>query len=211
MEAFDALSEAHLWSTRFDFQIPEIVPADGDQLLFVMDRQSATGSAEAGRNKKKLIRTSDESKQLLGERGTLIEIVSNRTGVVESALVAPQLASNRREERTATLFGNLVAVYGNNNDTVVYRTSDGARLLACFGRALAGDDALGMVAATNRPQELTVYDVANGKPLASVILDHNVLAARFVPGQKQLLVLTAAQHVYRLDLDSLAGKARSQD
>jgi hypothetical protein len=211
MEAFDALSEARLWSTRFDFQLPEIVPADGDRLLFVMDRQSVTGGAEAARNRKKLIRTSDEAKQLFTEQGTLIEIVSNRTGVVERALVAPQLASYRREERTAALFGNLVAVYGNNNNTVIYRASDGARLLAFFGRALAGDEALAMVAATNRPQELTVYDVANGRPLATVTLDHNVLAARFVPQQKQLLVLTAAQHVYRLDLDSLVRKTKLQE
>jgi len=114
--------------------------------------------------------------------------------------VTPQLASNRREERTAGLFGNLLAVYGNNNNTVVYSASDGARMLAFFGRALAGDEKLGMVAATNRPQELSVYDVRTGHLLASVILDQNVLAARFVPDQKQLLVLTATQHVYRLDL-----------
>ena len=210
LEAYDALSEARLWSTRFDYQIPQIVPADGDQLLFVMDRQSATGLAEASRNRKKLIRASDEIRQLLDEQGTLIEIVSNRSGAVERAIVAPQLASSRREERTAALFGNFVAVYGNNNDTAVYRASDGARLLAFFGRALAGDDRLGLLAATNRPQELTVYNVANGKPLVSVTLDHNVLAARFVPEQKQLLVLTATQHVYRLDLPSLAGTTKSK-
>jgi hypothetical protein len=75
--------------------------------------------------------------------------------------------------------------------------------------SLAGDDTLGMIAATNRPQELTVYSVANGKPLTSVILDHNVLAARFVPERKELLVLTATQHVYRLDLQDLVSQAGS--
>ncbi|MFZ0744064.1 MAG: M48 family metalloprotease [Terracidiphilus sp.] len=211
LEAYDALTEAHLWSTRFDFRVPQIVPADGDQLLFVMDRQSATGNAEVGRNRKKLIRTSDEPRELFDEQGTLIEIVSNRTGAVERAIVAPQLASTRREERTASLFGNLLAVYGNNNNSVIYRASDGARLLAFFGRALAGDDQLGMIAATNRPQELTVYDVADGRPLMSVTLDHIALAARFVPEQRQLLVLTATQHVYRLDLHSPAAKTKSKD
>jgi len=129
--------------------------------------------------------------------------VESRTGVVQHAIAAPQLASNRREERTAGLYGNLLAVYGNSNDTSVYRVSDGARALAFFGRALAGDDRLGMIAATNRPQELTVYDVANGRMLMSVLLDENVLAARFVPERKLLLVLTASQHVYQLSLDSL--------
>jgi len=117
-------------------------------------------------------------RQLLDEQGTLIEIVSNRTGAVERAIAAPQLTSSRREERTAALFGSLLAVYGNNNNTVVYRTSDGTRLLAFFGRALAGDDRLGLIASTNRHQGLTVYDVADGKQRLSVTLDQNVLAAR---------------------------------
>ena len=188
---------------RFDDYLPKMIPADGEQILFVMDRRSLTGASEASRNRKVLVHTSDDIKRLLGEQGTLIEVVSTRTGVVEHAIAAPQLASNRREERTAGLYGNLMAVYGNSNDTSVYRVSDGTRLLAFFGRALAGDDRLGMIAATNRPQELTVYDVANGRMLMSVLLDENVLAARFVPERKLLLVLTASQHVYQLSLDGL--------
>jgi hypothetical protein len=188
---------------RFDDYLPKMIPADGEQILFVMDRRSLTGASEASRNRKVLVHTSDDIKRLLDEQGTLIEVVESRTGVVQHAIAAPQLASNRREERAAGLYGNLLAVYGNSNDTSVYRVSDGARALAFFGRALAGDDRLGMIAATNRPQELTVYDVANGRMLMSVLLDENVLAARFVPERKLLLVLTASQHVYQVSLDSL--------
>lgn len=35
---------------------------------------------------------------------------------------------------------------------------------------------------------------------AGIMLDHNVLAVRFVPGEKQLLVLTATQYINKLDL-----------
>ena len=209
LEAYDAQSEARLWSTRFDYEIPVIVPADSDRLLFVMGRRSNTGNEEASRNKKTLIRTSDKTRQLLDEEGTLVEIVSSRTGSVERALVAPQLRSARREERTAALFGSMVAIYGNNNDTTVYRVSDGVRMVAFFGRALAGDDSLGMIAETNKPQQVTVYNVATGKILASVALDQEALAARFLPQQKQLLVLTAAQHVYRLNLADSANGAEA--
>jgi hypothetical protein len=188
---------------RFDDYLPKMIPADGEQILFVMDRRSLTGASEASRNRKVLVHTSDDIKRIIDEQGTLIEVLQSRTGVVEHAIAAPQLASNRREERAAGLYGNLLAVYGNSNDTSVYRVSDGARVLAFFGRALAGDDRLGMIAATNRPQELTVYDVANGRMLMSVLLDENVLAARFVPERKLLLVLTASQHVYQVSLDRL--------
>jgi hypothetical protein len=188
---------------RFDDYLPKMIPADGEQILFVMDRRSLTGASEASRNRKVLVHTSDDIKRIIDEQGTLIEVLQSRTGVVEHAIAAPQLASNRREERAAGLYGNLLAVYGNSNDTSVYRVSDGARVLAFFGRALAGDDRLGMIGATNRPQELTVYDVANGRMLMSVLLDENVLAARFVPERKLLLVLTASQHVYQVSLDRL--------
>jgi hypothetical protein len=206
LEANDAKTEAHLWTKRFDDSLPEIIPVDGDKMLFVMDRQRSTSTGEAGHDRKQLVQTSDMPKEFLYQEGTVIEIVANRTGEVKRAVIAPQLPSLRREERTADLFGNLLAVYGNSNDTTIYRTSDGKRLLAFFGRALAGDEELGMVAATNRPQELTIYNFATGKILATFKLDHVVLAAHFVLAEKQLLALTATQHVYRFDLRTLSAQ-----
>lgn len=203
LEAYDAETEAHLWTKHFDSYLPEIVPMDGDQLLFVMDLSSATAEQEMSRNKKVLMRSSDQPRQLLDIHGTLVEVISGRTGQATHAFKTPQETSWRREERTASLFGNLLAVYGNSNDTTIYRLSDGARLWGFFGRALAGDDSLGMVAATNRPQELSIFDSANGKLLFSCMLDHNVLAARFAAAKKELLVLTATQHVYRIDVSGL--------
>lgn len=202
VEASDAQTEKRLWSKRFPFNLPQIVPADKDKILFVTDRESAAGLDEAGRNRKVLVHTSDLTFQLLNPLGTLVEVVSNRTGQVEHALLGPQFGA-QRDQRTAGLFGGDLAIYGNHNDTTVYRLADGVRILAFFGRALAGDESVGMIAATNRPQELNLYDAIHGKPLASYLLDQTLIAARFVPQQKQLLVLTASQHVYRFDLSAL--------
>ena len=89
--------------------------------------------------------------------------------------------------------------------------SDGKRLLAFFGRALAGDDMLGMVAGTDRIQELNIYSTASGARLAHYLLDQAAIAARFIPARKQLLVLTASQRVYRIDLSRLSlADARAQ-
>ena len=60
-----------------------------------------------------------------------------------------------------------------------------------------------MMAARSRPQDLNVYDLANGRPLAALILDHNFPPARFVPEQEQLLVLRASHFFYRLNLEKL--------
>jgi hypothetical protein len=203
LEGYDASSEAHLWTMHFDFTLPQLVPTENEKLLIITDRESRAGLSELSRCRGRVVKTSDRTRQLLDPQGTLIEIVSNRTGKVEQAVLAPQMPSTRREERTAALFGKLLAVYGNNNDTSVYRTSDGKRMLGFFGRALAGDEMLGMVAATNRVQELTIYGVATGKELASLKLDHAVLAAHFVPETKELLVLTATQRIYRINLAPL--------
>jgi len=47
---------------------------------------------------------------------------------------------------------------------------------------------------------VSIYDVASGKEVEHVTLDHYPLAARFVPEKRHLLVLTATQRVYTLDL-----------
>ena len=201
VEAYDARTEAHLWSETFWGRIPGIVQADGDKTLLVMSRGNWTGGA-------KLIHTSDLPRQFVNPLGTVVEVISNLTGKAEHALFAPQLSvrNPQSNDRSAGLFGSLLAVYGNNNDTTVYRVSDGLRLLAFFGRALAGDDTLCMVAATNRIQELNIYDTAHGKRLAHFLLDQEVIAARFVPERKQLLVLTASQRVYTIDLSKLSAE-----
>jgi hypothetical protein len=201
VDAVDAATGNPLWSRRFPNNPPALLDTYGDQLLFFMDRRSLTGGAELDHNKKLAVRTSDEFKEF-EERGLVIEVVSRRTGAPERLVVAPETASGRADERTAALYGDLLAVHGNANDTVVYRLQDGARLLGFFGRAVAGDTALGLIAATNRPQELTVYEVFTGKELAHVMLDNDALAARFIPEKRQLLVLTATQTVYALDLSA---------
>ena len=204
MESFDAQSESHLWSLQFLASVPKIVQADNDKIVLVMDRESATGLGEADRNHRMLIRTSDLPREFMNAKGTLVEVIANRSGKTERALLAPQLPSGQKEERSAGLFGSLLAVYGNNNNTTVYRISDGVRVVAFFGFALAGDDSLGLVAATNRLQELNLYDCTNGKLVAHFLLDQKVIAARFVPQRKQLLALTATQMIYTIDLARLA-------
>lgn len=208
--AEDAASGNPLWSRRFPNDPPLLRDTDGDQLLLLMDRRSLTAGRELDHNKKLTVRASDEYKEF-EEHGLVVEVVSRRTGEPQRLLIAPETNSGGRDERTADLYGDLLAVRGGNGNTVVYRVSDGARLLAFFGRAIAGDAGLGLIAATNRPQEVTVYEVATGKELQRVTLDHYPLAARFIPEKKELLVLTATQRVYTLDLPAggpVAGAAK---
>ena len=74
------------------------------------------------------------------------------------------------------------------------------RLGAFFGRPIAGDGKLGLIAATNRDQEIIIFDAANARALKRVTVDHLLRAARFIPEKNALLVLTASQRVYSIDL-----------
>ena len=199
LEAYDSKTKALLWSRTFSGAVPKMIEADGDKTVFVTGRTNWSGGG-------KLIHTSDLPLQFINPLGIVAEEISNRTGKPEHILFAPQLFLKNRQndERTADLFGSYMAIYGNNNDTTVYRVSDGARLVAFFGHALAGDDSLGLIAATNRLQELNIYDTVHAKQVAHYYLDQEVIAARFVPEHKQLLVLTAAQGVYSIDLSALS-------
>ncbi len=206
IEAFDAVSGKPLWSRRFPHEAPGLVQADGDKLLLVMDRRTVTAGNEVDRYRKLEVRTADLVKEWI-ERGILVEVISGRTGVPERLVLAPEASSSETDQRTVSLYGDMLAIHGNDENTVIYRVSDGARLLAIFGNALAGDTGLGLIAATNRPQELTIYEVAAGREVRRATLDHLALAARFVPEKRQLLVLTATQRVYTLDLSSAGAKA----
>jgi hypothetical protein len=201
IEATDAATGNPLWSRRFPNNPPVLLDTYGDQLLLLLDRRSLTGGVELDHYRKLTVRTSDEFKGLDEvESGLVIEVISRRTGAPERLVVAPEMGFGRADQRTAALYGGLLCVHGNNNDTVVYRLSDGARLLAFSGRAIAGEEGLGMIAAANRPQEVVLYETSTGKEVERVTLDNSVLTARFIPERRQLLVLTATQAVYALDL-----------
>src|SRR5271157_4640685 len=122
--------------------------------------------------------------------GLLIEILSARTGEVEKAFATPLLPADQvfSDERFANLYGDYLVVHGNANNSVIYRTTDGTRTGAFFGRAIAGNGKLGLIAATNHDQEVILYDAATGRELKRVTVDEFPLAARFIPEKGVLLV-----------------------
>ncbi len=201
--ATDASTGAKLWSKTFDGAIPQLVLADDDKTIFVQGHMHWEGHA-------KTTHTSDLPFQGVNPLGLNVQILDNRTGKPQQTFFCPQPLKDRldstdpvNDHRTVGLYGSYLAVYGNHNDTTIYSVPGGKRLFGFFGFTLAGDDSLHMLAATNRIQELNIYSTTDGKLLAHFLLDQALLNARFLPGQKQLLVVTAAQTVYRIDLGKL--------
>ncbi len=213
LDVQDVKTHAKLWSKTFIQGAPQFVAVDADYSLLVTSFKGWSGNG-------KLTYTSDQRKMAhIYPFGTVVAVISNRTGKIEHQLFSPQLTAPDClcEYHSADLFGTMLAVYGIHNETTVYQVATGERLFAFFGRALAGDNSLSLLASTDRLQQLNIYDAASGRRVAHYMLDQAVIAAHFVPDRQELLALTASQHLYRIHLASLlsrqptesAGKERS--
>jgi len=204
MQVADPLTGARLWSKRFPRQTPALRGTDGDSLLLIMDLLDQVAADESAHAGDKLVKASDKKGEWV-QHGLLVEVVNSRSGEVLRKVVLPESSNNSRsrDRRTASLFGNFLVVHGNYNNSVIYRLSDGQRLGAFYGRAIAGDGKLGLIAATNRDQEVIILDATTGKELKRVTVDHLPRAARFVAEKNALLVLTASQRVYTIGLPTI--------
>jgi hypothetical protein len=200
LQVADAASGNQLWAKKFPHGAPAVWQADDETLVLQMDVNSETADGEIKRVGSKLLKASDWKSEWISA-GLLIEVINSRTGEIRRALKAPERNSSwRTEYRWTSLYGDYLVVHGASNNCVIYRVADGVRLGAFYGWPIAGDGKMGLVAATNRDQEVTVYDLTNGKRLKSVTLDQIPQTARFVAEKNALLVLTASQRVYTIDL-----------
>ena len=201
MDVFDRATGVQLWTKRFPHEMPMIRATDGDALLLMTDLGAQTATDDTAHSGDKYIKSSDKRGEWL-PTGMLIEILDSRTGQIKRQIAVPEFSYEDKtsDGRSALLYGDYLVVHGNNNNSVIYRVSDGMRLGAFYGRAIAGDGALGMIAATNRNQDVIIYDAKTAKELKRVTVDHLPRAARIVREKNSLLVLTSSQRIYSLDL-----------
>jgi hypothetical protein len=200
-----------LWSKHFAHSTPIVRQTEGNELLFQTTLETDTATEEIKRAGKKLVKSSDWKSEWISP-GLLIEAIDSHTGEVLHAIQVPErwASWNGSDTRTESLYGDYLLVRGIYNNSVIYRFSDGKRLGAFFGRAVACDESLGLIAATNRDQDVIIYNANDGKKLDQVRLDQIVQAARFVPAEDSLLVFTAGQRVYSIPLSGSRKAKESQ-
>jgi WD40 repeat protein len=207
LQIADTATGTQLWSKRFSHDVPDVWQSDDGPLMFQIDLSDDTATEEIKHAGGRLLKASDWKNDWYSI-GQLIEIVDSHTGEIKRMLQAPERHGNGGYQIWSTLYGDYLVVHGAYNNSVIYRISDGMRLGAFYGRAIAGDGKLGLIATTNRDQDVTIRDAKTGKQLKQVTVDHFPLAARFIAEKNALLVLTAAQSVYTIDLPA-AGQAET--
>jgi len=201
MSAFDRATGVGLWKKRFPHETPIVRDTDGDALLLLTNLSDQTATDETAHSGAKFIKASDKKGEWI-PAGMLVEVIDARTGEARRQIAVPEFSYEERgfDSRSAALYGDFLVVHGNYNNSVIYRVSDGMRLGAFYGTAIAGDSKMGLIAAINRIQDVSIYDARTGAELKAVTLDHSPRAARFVPDSNRLLVLTANESVYFIDL-----------
>ena len=201
LEVADRVTGKLLWSKHFSDYTPIVRQSEGNELLLHTPLQTDTAEHEIKHLGRKLLSSSDW-KGNFDSPGLLVEVVDGHTGEILHAMQVPMRwdSSNGSDTRTESVYEDYLLVRGIYNNTVIYRLSDGKRLGAFFGRTVTCDPSMGLVAATNRDQDVIIYDANTGKALFRVRLDQLVQAARFDSANKTLLVLTASQRVYSIPL-----------
>ena len=210
LQAFDTRTGNPVWKRRFPKDYPLLTQDSPGTLVMFWSMDGETAWDEI-LHSSVVTKTADENRE--EHQGSLTEIVDSRTGAVSRQIVSPEGAlsgwgtepgsySTRPDQRFARTYGDLVAIHGNHNNTVVYDAKSGARRIAFWGRPIAGSGELGWIAAINRSQEISVYDVVSGKQLLRATLDLPIAAAQFVLQQRALLVVTKGQRVYTFPLDA---------
>ncbi len=203
LQIADTATGSQLWSKHFPHDVPDVWQSEDGPLLLQIGLSDNTASDEIKHANGKLLKASDWKGDWYSI-GQLIEIVDSHTGEIRRILQVPERygSGSGANQLWSSLYGDYLVVHGNFNNSVIYRVSDGARMGAFYGRAIAGDGKLGLIASTNRDQDVTILDAKNGKQLKQVTVDHFPLAARFIAEKNALLVLTATQRVYTIDLSA---------
>jgi len=188
------------WSRDYAHEMPACWAAEDDRLVLAWDLTNETAKSEI-KSSPALQREASALKD--HKSGMLLETVTLETGAPVESVVLPEadLTSGRQDKRRAQVSGGFILVHGEHGNTVIYSLKDGVKVGEFFGNTIATSAEAGLVAATNREDEILLVDEHNGKELERFTLGSPVRLASIVPGKSgQVLVLTADQTVHRLPL-----------
>jgi WD40 repeat protein len=195
----DAVSDAALWSRDFPREAPRV---HVDEYEGTMVLSWAVRSEHA----KAEIKADPKLKARLAAMGDkegdyFIQTVDARTGKPSGALlVETGKGSFRIEDMFAA--GDWLVVSDTSNRVLLYSLSSGEQRGKFFGRAPAISKAAGLLSVETERGQLTLFDLSTGERRDRYDFSSPVSLAHFGDDGKRLLVLTADQTVYLLDLSA---------
>ncbi len=190
--------QAVAWTRDFSAETPACWPSEDNRLVLAWDLSNDAVKGEVGAHPE-LQKEMDALKQR--KKGLLIETVSPETGKALEEVVVPEtdLTHGWNDVRRAMVSGDVVLARGEHENTAIYRLKDGSKVGEFFGRPVATDADLHLVAGVNRENEILLVDEQTGKELKRFTLNSPIRLARIAGTKdKTLMVLTADQVVHRI-------------
>jgi hypothetical protein len=193
------------WSRDYAHEMPACWPAEDNRLILAWDLSNDTAKSEI----KNMPALQHEASALKNhQKGLLLETVVPATGSPLEQVIVPEadLSDGRSDKRHAEVSGQFVLVRGEHGNTVIYSMKDGSKLGEFFGSVIATDAKTGLIAATNREDEIIFVEERSGKELQRYTLGSPIRAAQIVAPVSApvkagaVLILTADQVVHRLPL-----------
>lgn len=193
----DAVTGASMWSHDFPREAPRVfVDEYAGTMVFSWNVKSEHAKAE--------IKADPKLKERLAAMGEkdgdyFIQTVEARTGKpVSTLLVETGKGSFRIEDMFAA--GDWLIVSDTSKRVLLYSLATGEQKGKFFGRAPAVSKAAGLLSVETERGQLTLFDLATGERRDRFDFAAPVSLAHFSDDGKRLLVLTADQTVYLLDL-----------
>jgi WD40 repeat protein len=193
----DAVTDAPLWSRDFQKEAPRVYVEEYEGTM-VLSWAVRSDHAKAE------IKVDPKLKERLAAMGEkegdyFIQTVDARTGKPAGTLL---VETGKGSFRITDMFaaGDYLVVSDTSNRVLLYSLSTGEQKGKYFGRAPSISKAAGLLSVETERGQLTLFDLSTGERRDRFDFSAPVSLAHFSDDGKRLLVLTADQTVYVLDL-----------
>ncbi|MBV9608693.1 MAG: WD40 repeat domain-containing protein, partial [Acidobacteria bacterium] len=203
LEFQDVKTGKKLWSRHFDRDFPTYaVNSSSETAVLGWDLSSGGGREELQRFPSLRGRTS--------KRDLLVEVVNAKTGTDIGAVAVNAGSSPRSGVVDATADGGWLAVVDGRTRTIVYYIASGEEKMRVFGSHPTLSAASGLLAVDEESGAVGLYELQTGAKQQEYSFAAPVSFKQFSRDGTQLLVVTKAQYVYRIDLKARPAQQEPQ-
>lgn len=195
-EVRDVQSGSSLWTRQFDNETPRyfITPAQ-NTITFVwrLETQAAKEIVKTDPHLTEKVRSMQEK---TGDY--LFQFVDAATGVNKGKLLL-ETGEGSFTVESVSIGGDYVIVGDDENRILVHSLKTGQLLQRFFGEYAAVSAPSGLIAVSNVPGRVTVYNIGNGSERTTLAFTKSLSMLQFLPDGKHLFVLTSDQTAFLFD------------
>ncbi|HKQ76419.1 MAG TPA: M48 family metalloprotease [Blastocatellia bacterium] len=202
LEMRDARNSTVLWSKSFNKEAPRVWADSSEGTMVLSWPVTSKYARDEIKSNAELSKRMAAMKEKEGDY--FLQVFDAKTGATKGKLL---VETGKGSFRIASVFaaGDYVVIADTENRVLVYSLSKGEQKGRVFGsRAVIGrmdGQSAGLMCVENERGKLTIYDLASLEKRDEFTFTHPVSLTSFSQDGKKLIVLTANQSVYVLNVD----------